>query len=433
MSHSEGEESGSGRSPGVSSRPPQGTLPRVFSRFHTFESLGERDYRVFWVSMMAEWMAMNMQMMARNWFMYDLTTSALLLGLAGAATGIPMLLFSPLGGVLADRVGKRDLLTGGALFLGVVALIIAIVVSLGLIKWWYLLIGSFCNGTIFALTVPARQSAVTQLVGKDKVLNAVSLNSAGMNTARLMGPALAGFLVSPIHIDGVYYIISALFFVAAISMRFLPPLTSANDGRRRGMMTEILDGVRYVRGNVVILLLLLLAFVTVIFAMPLQLLLPVFTAKVLHVGPEGLGLLMSMIAVGSLIGAISGASMGENFRRKGLVLLLGTLFLGGGIVAFSFATNYVLAACLMVPIGLGQAGRMVLNNALVLTNTPTAYQGRVMSLYMMVWGLQPLGTLPMGALADQFGIAPVFAITGAILAVFALAMTVFVPRMRRLP
>ena len=176
-----------------------------------------------------------------------------------------------------------------------------------------------------------------------------------------------------------------------------------------------------------------MAFVTVILAMPLQLMLPVFTKDVLHVGPEGLGLLTSMMGVGSLIGAIAAASLGEDFRSKGMLLLLGTLFLGGSIVAFSLAGDYLLAVFLMVPIGLGQAGRMVLNNALVLTNTPAPFQGRVMSLYMMTFGMQPLGTLPMGAIADWVGIAPVLTAAGGILAVFTIGMLAFAPRMRRLP
>ena len=403
-------------------------MPRALSRLRTFESFGTRDFRIFWVSMIAQWMAMNMQMLARNWFMYDLTTSALLLGLTGAATGIPMVVFSPLGGALADRVGKRTLLTGGSFLLSLVALTIAIVISLGLIKWWYLLISSVCQGTISALMIPSRQSAVPQLVGRDKVLNAVSLNAAGQNVARLVGPALAGFLVAPIGVDGVYYVISGLLFVAGTSMLFLPPLPSVRGAQRRTMTRDIAEGVRYVRGDAVILL--LMAFVTVVLAMPLNLLLPVFTEEVLGVGPEGLGPLMSMIGVGSLIGAVLVASLGE-FRRKGLLLL--TMFLGGAICAFSFSRSYVLAALLMIPVGLGQAGRMVLNNALVLTNTPTAFQGRVMSLYMMAWGLQPLGTLPMGAIADAVGIAPVFAVGSSILVVFCLGVLVFSPRIRRLP
>ena len=153
---------------------------------------------------------------------------------------------------------------------------------------------------------------------------------------------------------------------------------------------------------------------------------------VLHVGPEKLGLLMSMIAIGSLIGAMGAASLRESFNRKGLLLLVGIAVLGGSILAFSFSRSYVLAAVLMVPVGLGQASRTVLNNALVLTNTPTQFQGRVMSLYMMMFGFQPLGSMPMGFLADQFGIAPVLGVAGAVLAAFAILMMALAPSVRRL-
>jgi len=399
----------------------------------TFDSLRVRDYRVFWMSMLFQWAAWNMQTVAKGWFLYELTKSPFLLGLMGASMGIPMFVFSFFGGALADRMDKRQLLLYGTLGQGLTMLAVAVLVTTGYIVWWHLLVASSVQGVLFALTIPARQSAVPQLVNRGQLMNAVSLNTAGMNVAGLAAPALAGFLVALIDVSGVYWVITSCFIFSGVIMVRLPSLPPSVDGRAHKLARDMAEGLRHARADVVLMLLLLLSFGSVAFGMPLNTLLPVFSEdeKLLNVGPEGLGLLLSMAGVGALVGSVAIASMGD-FRRKGLVLLVLTCLWGGSVVAFTFTRNYPLALLLMVPVGMGQAGRNVLVSTLMLTRAPEEVRGRIISLNMMTWGLQPLGLLPIGAAAEAIGAPMAVAIGGGIVVVLGLSMFIFSPRLRNL-
>ena len=381
--------------------------------------------------MLFQWAAWNMQALAKGWFLYELTKSPFLLGLMGASMGIPMFAFSFFGGALADRLDKRGLLLWGTLGQGLTMLAVAVLVTTGAIVWWHLLVASSVQGVLFALTIPARQSAVPQLVSRGQLMNAVSLNTAGMNVAGLVAPALAGFLVAVIDVSGVYWIITICFIFSGIIMVRLPHLPPSSNGHTNKLTRDMAEGLRHVRADAVLLLLLALSFVSVAFGMPLNTLLPVFTEDVLKVGPAGLGLLLSMAGVGALVGSVAIASMGD-FRRKGLALLVLTFLWGGSVMLFTATRLYPLALLLMVPVGIGQAGRNVLVNTLMLTRAPEEARGRVISLSMMTWGLQPLGLLPIGAAAETIGAPMAVAIGGGIVAVLGLGMLLFSPRLRRL-
>jgi MFS family permease len=372
-----------------------------------------------------------MQMVAKGWFLYALTGSPFLLGLMGAASGIPMFALSFLGGVIADRVDKRQLLLFGTLGQGLTMLSIALLVVLGAIVWWHLLVASAIQGMLFALTTPARQSAVPQLVKGDQIMNAMSINTAGMNVSSLLAPALAGFLVAFIGIGGVYWIITALFVVSAVIMLGLPHLPPKENGHSRNMAQDMTEGLRFVRKDTALVLLLVVTFIAVAFGTPLNSLLPVFSEDILKVGPSGLGLLLSLSGVGALVGSLSMASLGD-FQRKGIALLMLTILWGGSVIAFTATSIYPLALFLMVPIGIGQSGRNVLVNTLILSRSPAEVRGRVISLSMMMWGLQPLGLLPIGAAAEVIGAPWAIAIGGALVVASSLGFLAFSSTLRRL-
>ncbi len=406
-------------------------LPWRAGALRTFDSLSVRDYRVFWGSMMFQWSAWQMQVVARGWFLYELTDSPLMLGVMGACMGVPMFIFSVYGGALADRVDKRKLLLWGTLAQGLVMAVVAVLIVVGVIQAWHLLVTSAFQGALFALTIPARQSAVPQMVSKSRLVNAISLNTAGMNVTTLVAPALAGFLVGLIQVSGVFWFMTGLFVISGLIMVKLPGLPPVGNGHARDVRRDMIDGVKYVARDAALALLLVLAFVSVAFGMPLNTLLPVFAEDILKVGPEGLGVLLSMGGVGALIGSVSIASMGD-FRRKGLVLLILTVLWGGAVIGFTRTNIYVLALLMMVPVGMGQAGRNVLVNTMMLTRASEEMRGRVISLNMMTWGMQPLGLLPIGAAAEQIGAPLAVAIGGGIVAAMGLAMLIFSRRLREL-
>ncbi len=390
----------------------------------TFESLGVRDFRIYWLSMLSQWGAFNMQGVANGWLLYKLTSEPLLLGLLGAAMGLPMFILSPLGGALADRVEKRGLMLLGTLGQGLTMLGIAVLVTLDIIEPWHLLAASVVQGVLFAVTIPARQACVPQMVRERLLLNALSINNAGMNVSGLAAPALAGFLVDPIGVAGVYWVITGVFAMSVFTMVLLPLLPPSPEGHTRNMLRDMVEGLKYVRHQTAMVLMLALSFVSVAFGMPLNNMLPVFSEDVLHVGASGLGLMQSMMGLGALVGSVGIAFLGD-FKRKGLALLVLVFVWGGAIILFAFTRNFALALMVLVPVGIGQSARNVIVSTAMLAKSPTEVRGRVISLSMMTWGLQPLGLIPISAVAQGLGAPVAVAIGGGLVAVIALGMLVF--------
>jgi MFS family permease len=416
---------------GVAGRKPQER--RGFS-VRTFESLKVRDYRFYFSSNFFQMACMNMQMLASGWFMYTLTGSSALLGLTMLANAIPQLVLSPFGGTIADRLPKKATILVGLVASLALALWIAVSISLDVITWHYLVISSLIQGGIMALIMPARQSFITEVVGRENLMNAVALNAATMNVTQLSAPALAGFIVAWADISGVYYLMAGLYGVAFLSLLPIRPVSRANNGMpargRRSVLGDIKDGLVYVRNNTTLTSILLLTFFTVVFSMPFRLLLPVFTEDVLMVGPDKLGLLISVSGIGALAGSLAIASFAS--KRRGMLFLHTGLVTGLTILAFSVTTSYSVALVIMVIAGLAQSGRMALSNTLLQSYTEDAYLGRVMSLFMMQWGVTSLGTFGVSVLAEFIGIQPAVAMTGVLLVATSLYYYVFSPRVRSL-
>ncbi len=199
---------GFGGGPGFGSRGMYGAPSLTTLR--TFESLKNPHYRLYWAAMMGQMGSMNMQMMARAWFIYDLTRSPAMLGVMALANSLPMLFLSLFGGVMADRVQKKNVLLVGQAASAVVALGIAVSISLGSIGAGHLIVAGVLQGIIMGLMMPSRQAIIPEIVGERDLMNAVSLNAAGMNINRLLAPAAAGFLIATIGIEGVFYIMTGL-------------------------------------------------------------------------------------------------------------------------------------------------------------------------------------------------------------------------------
>ncbi|MBI2165217.1 MAG: MFS transporter [Chloroflexi bacterium] len=398
----------------------------------TFRSLRVRQFRFFIASSLAQTACMNMQQVTTGWFAYKLTGSTALLGVTMLASAIPQLALSVLGGTLADRISKKLILSVGLIASALVALWIGLSTSLHIITWHYLVVSSFLQGSVMALMMPSRQSLISELVGRDNLMNAVALNSSVMNVNQIGAPAIAGFMIAGAGIEGVYYLMVALYLVAAAfiyPLRLSPGGASSGNGRN-AILRDIKDGISYVRQNETVLVLLLLTFLTVLFSMPFRALLPVFTEDILKVGPEKLGILMSASGIGALAGSLVIASLGE--KGRGMLFLHGGILTGLAILAFSFSSSYTLSLVIMVVTGLGQAGRMALGNTLLQTYTEDAYLGRVMSLFMMQWGLVGLGTFGVSIAAEFVGVQLAVGATALLLVLSTLYFYLFSPRVRRL-
>ena len=398
---------------------------------NTFSSLGNRNYRWYWLGTLASFAAMQMQIVVRGWLVYDLTDSALALGLVSFAVGVPLLLLSPYGGAIADRVDKRRLIIISQVLTAVATLVVAVLIAIDAIALWHLVVASVVSGIILAFNLPSRQAIIPELVGQGQIMNAVALGSGAMNLNRVVAPALGGVLAGALGIGAVYYIIVACYVVAVAFLFLVPPLRTQVRDPHTTVFGAIGEGLRYVRRSPVLLQLLLMAMIPIAFGMPYQMLMPVFAADVLDVGPSGLGYLMGAAGIGALAGSLYVASLSD-LRRKGLLLLIAAVMFGVFLVLFSQSTLFYLSLFLLLGVGMASSSYMATNNTLLLIHAEDRVRGRVMSLYMMTIGLYPMAVLPAAAIAESVGAPVAVAVGGGILILFTLAMAAARPALRRL-
>lgn len=372
-----------------------------------------------------------MQILARGWLVYTMTDSALALGLVSISWGIPLLLFSPLSGVVTDRVNKRNLLILTQSATLIITLVVAVLITTGAIQLWHLIAAALVTGILFAFDMPSYLAIVPELVGERHLMNAVALNSAAMNLSRIAAPALAGVLIGFIGIAGVYYIVVASFAVFVINLLMIRTSRVVPSHPNRSIKEDLARGLGYIRHSPSILNLLGMAFIFMLFGMPYMMLLPIFAKDVLNIGASGLGILMAVVGVGALIGSLIIASLGD-FKHKGLIMMSLALGFGMALVLFASSSIFYLSLLVLLPIGAAGGGYMTLNNTLLLRNTSNEMRGRVMSLYMVTFALMPIGTLPIGAIADAIGAPLAVGAGGAIVALFAILMILLRPSVRRL-
>ncbi|MBI4215843.1 MAG: MFS transporter [Chloroflexi bacterium] len=400
--------------------------------WRTFSSLRIRNYRWFWIGMLFGFSAMQMQQVARGWLVYEMTGSALALGAIMAAAGIPMLLFSLLGGVAADRFDKRNLLIIVEGSIGLVNLVVAILIALNAVEFWHLLVASLATGAMFSFYMPTRQSIVPELVGERDLFNAIALNTSGMNLTRIAAPAIAGVLVGIIGVAGVYYIIAACYFIIMVTLLPIPSTGNRGGKLLSGAGQDIMEGLNYIRRSQTLLILLAMALVVSLFAMPYLFLMPVFAVKELGRGAIELGVMMGVSGIGALAGSLTIGSLGRDFNHKGWLSIIMVLSFGASLLFFASARSYPLSLVALVFVGIANTGFMAVNNTLIMTNVTHEVRGRVMSVYMMTFGLQSAGMLFIGILADGLG-APAAVGLGAIITIIAtLACAILTPQLRRL-
>jgi predicted MFS family arabinose efflux permease len=378
---------------------------------------------------------MNMQMITCALLIYRLTGSAAILGLMALATALPMLLLSLFGGAIADRVQKKHIIQAGQAASAVVALSVAVALNTGYLSpehagsWWVLMVNSVLQGAIMALMMPARQAIIPEIVGEGQVMNAVALNSLGMNTLRLVAPALAGFLIDAFDFEAVFYTMTGLYLAAVVFTSFIPA-TGTTSVRSSGALVDIKEGLKYIWGKTTILLILAFILVVIVLSMPYIMMMPIFADDILKVGATGMGVLVGVSGVGAMVGSLGLASLPN--RRRGVMLLASSLVLGLALAGFSFSLSWPLSLGLMIFVGLGQAGRQTLGTTLLQSYSEPEYLGRVMSINMMDMGLSSLGTFLAGILAE--GIGAQWAIGGfaMVLVLVSIITLLFVPRIRRL-
>ena len=340
-----------------------------------------------------------MQMIARGYLTYDLTGSPALLGIVSAGFALPMLMLALFGGAFADRVQRKRIIQLGQLGAGLIALFVAVSITTGTVTWYHLLAASMMQGAVFSFFMPARQAIIPQLVGQGQLTNAMALDAMGMSATTLLAPAVAGFLYNAIQPDGVYYVVTAMCGIAIVLTGFMPSPAGAAGTGRSGVLRDIGAGLVYIRGNGLVMALLVMGLISTVLAMPFRFLMPIFIVDIYHLGPEAMGLMTSMMGLGTLGGSLFIAAMG-NWQR-GRTLIASSFLSGVALLLVALLPFYAIALGLMVLLGVGDAGRRSLNQSLIMEVSDDQYRARVMSLFMLNFALIPLGVLPAG-LAAQF-------------------------------
>jgi predicted MFS family arabinose efflux permease len=294
------------------------------------------------------------------------------------------------------------------------------------------MVNSLLQGTIMALMMPSRQAIIPEVVQPGQVMNAVALNSLGMNTLRLVAPALAGFLIDAFDFEAIFYAMTGLYLMAVVLTSFIRTDRMANVVRNHtsGALGDIKEGLKYIWKDATILTVLLLTLVIIVLSMPYQMMMPIFADDILKVGATGMGLLMSVSGIGAMAGSLVVASLPN--RKRGVILLLSSLILALGLTAFAFSRSMALSLGIMVFVGLGQAGRQTLGSTLLQSYSEEAYLGRVMSINMMDMGISNLGTFMAGILADTVGAPMAIGGFAIVLVIVSLLSLVFLRRITRL-
>ena len=367
----------------------------------TFVSLRNRDFMYLWIGTLLMMGGMQMQMVATGYLTYDITDSPFLLGLVNAGFAVPMLALALFGGAIADRMERKRVIQLGQGAAGLIALFVAVSITTDTVSWVHLFVASMFQGALFSFLIPARQAIIPSLVGRENLNNAMALSSAAMSITTLVAPAAAGVLYARIGPDGVFVIV-ILMNLAAVAVTGLIGADSRGPTKAGvPMVRDIADGLAYIRGSHLVLILLLMGFATAMLAMPFRFLMPVFVVDIYGRGPEALGLLVSVMGLGSLVGALFIAGMGR--WRRGIVLLAGSFLSGVGLILVGLIPLYVAAVGIMIVLGLGDAVRRSLMMALIMEQVSDEYRGRVMSVFMMSFGLMPLGVLPAALVAEFVG------------------------------
>jgi MFS family permease len=396
----------------------------------TIRSLKHRNFQLFFSGQIISLVGTWMDMVAEAWLVYRLTGSSLLLGTVTFAGQLPVLLISPFAGLVADRLNRRKIVITTQFASMIIAGILAGLTLSKHVTVEQVIILAALMGVVNAFDIPARQSFLVEMVGREDLMNAIALNSSMFNAARIIGPSIAGILVASFG-EGWCFFANSVSYIAVIAGLLLmkvPPRPRAAESV--SPFEHIAEGFRFVRHAGPIRALLLLVGLVSLVAMPYAVLMPVFASKILHGNARTLGILMTSAGLGALIGALMLAS-----RRgvKGLsrIVSIACAAFGLTLILFSFSHWWILSAVLLIPVGFSVMTQMGSTNTLIQSMVPDRLRGRTMAVYsMMFLGVAPFGALLSGWSADRIGAPHTLAIGGVIAILGAIAFARHLPKIR---
>jgi MFS family permease len=369
-----------------------------------FTPLKSRDFVRLWLANGLWWQAMWMEMLITGWLALELTDSAWWVAVVGFFRSIPLLFIGPIGSIITDRFQRRHLILSFQALNALIFLALAMLFATGYLLYWHLGLFSLLQGCLWALDWPTRRAIIPDIVGREKVVDAMVLENIVQNTTRIFGPLGAGLVVETLGILSalcvlvVMAIINVIILIGVASPSRAPEAASgisiAIDKTRRGW--------RFVRAHERIWGVFLITIIMNVWAFPYMSLLPVFARDILSLGPAGLGWLGAAHGIGASFGLIL-VNWGRRHLSNEWLFTFGSLFLCGGLVAFSTSLSFKLSLALMLCSGLGQAGFSIMQSAIILVESPDAMRGQAMGALVLAIGMGPFGRLQSGAMADLWG------------------------------
>ena len=413
----------------------QPRVPRVRPmRVHTFDSFLHRDYRFLWASTLFFSGAFWMQQVIIGWLTYELTQSALLTSLVMGLDALPILIAGPIGGLLVDRWDKRKLLSGVFVYQSLLALGFGTMVLLGDVNAWHVFSFVFMMGIGWVIVDPARMALIPAIVPRHSLVNAFALNSLAFSITRLAIPAIGGALIVFSGAGVALLLQGGLVAVAAALALGLGTFATSGQPKlnARGALSEILEGVRYIRDTPVVLGLMLFGFLPTVLISPfLHGLIPVYAAEVYDVGPATLGLLMSAVGAGFLTGTLVLASIGD-VPHKGLMILGCIALICVSMVAFALNPSIALAFPIVALGSMGTMGYFSITGATMQSILPDGIRGRVSGIYILTFGAMPAGNLAAGVISENMGAPTATLIACGLVVVAASVLMVLFPSIRKL-
>jgi MFS family permease len=372
-----------------------------------------------------------MQSVAQSWLIYRLTGSALLLGLIGFASQVPVFLFAPLGGVLADRYSKLRIIILTQTLAMIQAFALAALTLTGRVSVAAVFALGIMLGVVNAFDLPTRQSFMVELVGRDDLMNAIALNSSMIQGSRVIGPAIAGLLLKWVG-EGFCFLINGVSYIAIIAGLLTIRLSNNQSPQPDGSpFRNLVEGFNYIRQIRPVRALLLLVACASIFGLPYIVLMPVVASDVLKGGPGALGILLGASGIGALSGAFT-LALRSRVHGLGRIAGISAAAFGVMLILFSLSRNLILSAALLVPTGFALLLQMSACNTLLQTIVPDRMRGRMMSFYSMsLMGMTPFGSLLAGAAAARFGAPETVAAGGAVCLASAILFYSRIPKLRR--
>lgn len=379
-----------------------------------FRALKHDNYRYFFLGQVATLIGMWMQSIALSWLIYRLTGSSTQLGLVNFCNQLPVLLLVSLGGIVADRYDRRRIVIRTQATCMFLSALLAFLTLSDLIQVWHLYCVAIAYGLTQAFDMPARQALVVELVGKEDLPNAIILNSSMINGARLIGPAVAGFVIEYVG-EGWCFAINSASYIGVLSGLFAMKLASHLYDQDSAPLQHYKEGLHFVFGNFPVLAILFMLGSISLLAAPQVVLMPAVVKDVLHGDANTMGYLMTMSGVGAFVGALA---LALKKKAAGMENIIAGCMLACGVtfIIFGHSKTIWFSMLLMAPIGLSIMGQMATSNTLIQTLVPDHLRGQIMSFHaMMFMGGSPVGALLSGWAAEQIGIPLTFTIAGCLM------------------